>query len=313
MNTMFSWFPVLATTLAGQVDLLHLLVIAFGVIATLLAVALMVWFGVNRRPAGAPASGATREDCRLELACGTAVLLLVLGVFGWSAKIHYAASRTPPGAMEIFVTGKQWMWKLQHPNGKREINELHVPAGQPIQLTLTSEDVVHQLAIPAFRVKQEVVPGRETTVWFEADKPGTYSLTAPGYSSIAHGQMGGPVYVMRPADYERWLAGGGAAAETPAEAGLRIFNQLGCATCHAAGPGQLGPNLAGLIGSTRKFMDGSELVADEAYVRESILNSQAKLVAGYAPVMPLFKGMINEDQLLNVIAYIKSLGGPAGN
>lgn len=312
MKSVFSLLPEQASTVASQVDAIYLFLIAISVLFTLLAAGLVLVFGVKfrRRPDG-PAPEKPHEDSRLEMAAGGFLLVLLLVLFGWGAKVYFHNTRPPADAMEILVTGKQWMWKLQHPNGRREINTLHIPSGKPIQLTMTSEDVIHSFFIPAFRVKQDVLPGRYTRLWFEAQKPGRYRLFCTEYCGTEHSMMGGWVNVMTPADYERWLGGEatGAAQETPVQAGERLFSQLGCQTCHNAGSGQLGPNLAGLFGHTVKLADGSEILADEEYLRESILNPQAKIVAGFQPVMPVFKGLINEDQLLQLIAYIKSLSG----
>ena len=295
--------------MAGQIDSLYVFLVAISVFFTILTAALVILFAVKyrRRSDGAPAPEQPHEDNKLEIVCGSVLLVLTLVIFGWGAKVFFENSKAPADAMEIMVVGKQWMWKLQHPNGKREINELHVPVGQAVQLTMTSEDVIHSFYIPAFRVKQDVLPGRYTKIWFEASKPGKYHIFCAEYCGTDHSRMGGYVYAMPPAEYERWLRGAGAAAETPVEAGARIFTQLGCVTCHAAGPAQLGPKLNGIYGHLAKMNDGTEVLVDDEYLRESILNSQAKIVAGFQPVMPLFKGMISEDQLLNLLAYIKSL------
>lgn len=313
MNNVFKLLPEQASTVAGQIDALYVFLVAISVFFTILTAVLVVLFAVKyRRRTEHEVPEQPHEDSKLEILCGSVLLVLVLVIFGWGAKIFFDNNKAPSDAMEILVVGKQWMWKLQHPNGKREINTLHVPVGQPIQLTMTSEDVIHSFFIPAFRVKQDVVPGRYTKVWFEATKPGQYHLFCTEYCGTEHSKMVGYVQAMPPADYERWLRGASGAAETPVEAGARLYTQLGCATCHNAGSGQLGPNLAGVAGHTVKLTDGTEVVADDEYLRESILNSQAKIVAGYAPVMPLFKGMISEDQVLNLIAYIKSLSPAAG-
>jgi cytochrome c oxidase subunit 2 len=313
MKSAFSLLPEQASTVAPQVDALYLFLVAMSVFLTLLAAGLVVVFGIRfrRRPGGA-APEAPHEDNRLELAAGALLLVLILVLFGWGAKVYFRNMRPPPDAMEILVTGKQWMWKLQHPNGRREINTLHVPVGRPIQLTMTSEDVIHSFFIPAFRVKHDVLPGRYTRLWFEATKPGRYRLFCAEYCGTEHSMMGGWVVALSPADYERWLAGESpvAAMETPVQAGERLFTQLGCQTCHHSGSGQLGPNLAGAAGRVVKLADGSEVVANDDYLRESILNPHAKIVAGYAPIMPVFKGLVNEDQLMQLIAYIKSLGAP---
>jgi cytochrome c oxidase subunit 2 len=313
MNKTFSLLPEQASTVAGQIDALYVFLVAISVFFTILTAVLVILFAVKyRRRSESEVPAQPHEDSTLEILCGSILLVLTLVIFGWGAKIFFDNNKTPADAMEIMVVGKQWMWKLQHATGKREINELHVPVGQPVQLTMTSEDVIHSLFIPAFRVKQDVVPGRYTKVWFEATRPGTYNLFCTEYCGTDHSRMGGLVYAMAPTDYERWLRGAGAAAETPVEAGARLFAQLGCATCHNADSAQLGPSLTGVYGHQAKMTDGTEVMVDDAYLRESILNSQAKIVAGFQPVMPLFKGMISEDQLLNLMAYIKSLTPPAG-
>lgn len=308
MNNVFKLLPEQASTVAGQIDALYVFLVAISVFFTILTAVLVVLFAVKyRRRSETDVPEQPHEDSTLEIVCGSALLVLVLVIFGWGAKIFFDNSKAPADAMEILVVGKQWMWKLQHPNGKREINELHVPVGQPVKLTMTSEDVIHSFFIPAFRVKQDVVPGRYTKLWFEATKPGTYHLFCTEYCGTEHSRMGGVVYAMAPADYERWLRGDAGVAETPVEAGARLYTQLGCATCHNPGAGALGPYLGGVAGHQVKLADGTEVMADDEYLRESILNSQAKIVAGFAPVMPLFKGMITEDQVLNLVAYIKSL------
>ncbi|MCS6772005.1 MAG: cytochrome c oxidase subunit II [Kiritimatiellae bacterium] len=312
MNNVFRLLPEQASTLAPQVDAIYIFLVAISVFFTLLAAGLVLVFGVRfRRRAGGVTPERPHEDSRLELAAGGLLLVILLVLFGWGAKVYFAAARPPADAMEILVTGKQWMWKLQHPNGKREINTLHIPAGKPIQLTMTSEDVIHSFYIPAFRVKQDVLPGRYTRLWFQATKPGKYRLFCTEYCGTEHSMMGGWVYVLTPADYEKWLVGqtGVAMTETPVQAGERLFVQLGCQTCHNPNSGALGPNLVGVFGHTVRLADGTEVIADEDYLRESILNPQAKIVAGYAPVMPVFKGIVTEDQLMQLVAYIKSLAG----
>lgn len=313
MKSVFSLLPEQASTVAGHVDALYVFLVAVSIVFTILTAALVLLFVVRyRRRSEDDVPPPPHEDSKLEILCGSVLLVLVLVMFGWGAKVFFESSRPPADAMEILVVGKQWMWKLQHPNGKREINELHVPVGQPIQLTMTSEDVIHSFYIPAFRVKQDVLPGRYTKVWFEATQPGRYHLFCTEYCGTEHSRMGGFVTVLSQADYERWLRGAAATPETPVEAGTRLFTQLGCVTCHSAGSGQLGPNLAGIVGHATKLTDGTEVLVDDEYLRESILNSQAKVVAGYQPVMPVFKGLISEDQLLQLIAYIKSLSGGGG-
>jgi cytochrome c oxidase subunit 2 len=201
------------------------------------------------------------------------------------------------------------MWKLQHPGGKQEINELHVPVGQPVKLTMATEDVIHSFFVPAFRVKQDVVPGRYTTLWFEATRVGEYRLFCAEYCGTLHSAMGGRVVVMEPADYQSWLSGG-EPTESPVVAGARLFEQRGCKSCHQVASGQRGPALEGLLGSTVRLAGGDAVVADEDYLRESILTPNAKLVEGYRPLMPTFRGQLSEESLLQLIAYIKSLSPP---
>jgi cytochrome c oxidase subunit 2 len=208
--------------------------------------------------------------------------------------------------MEVFVVGKQWMWKLQHPGGQREINELHVPVNRPVKLTMTSEDVIHSFFVPAFRVKRDVVPGKYTSIWFQATRPGEYYLFCSQYCGTSHAVMGGRIVVMEPAEYERWLAGG-AATESLAAGGERLFTRLGCGTCHRSdGTGQA-PSLVGKFGKMEKLTTGESVLVDESFIRESILNPQAKLAAGYMPIMPTFKGLVTEDGLVHLLAYLKSL------
>ncbi len=192
------------------------------------------------------------------------------------------------------------MWKFQHPEGQREINELHIPVGRPVKLTMASEDVIHSFFVPAFRVKMDVVPGQYTATWFEATRPGTFHLFCAQYCGTAHAGMGGRVVVLTPTAYETWLSGGATG---------RLFQQLGRAPCHRAdGPGS-GPSLVGLFGQTVRLHSGETVLADEAYIRESVLYPPAKIVAGYQPIMPTFQGLISEEGLLQLIAYIRSLGG----
>jgi cytochrome c oxidase subunit 2 len=216
--------------------------------------------------------------------------------------------------MEIYVTGKQWMWKIQHSEGAREINELHVPVNRNIRLTLTSEDVIHDFYVPAFRTKTDVLPGRYTTEWFRPTKIGAYHIFCAEYCGTKHSGMIGTVYVMNESDYNTWL-GEGSGEGSMAEQGQALFNQLGCGTCHASAINkQTGrcPNLNGVFGTTVELKDGSKVKADETYIRESVLYPQAKIVAGYDDIMPTFKGLLTEEGLLKVVEYVKSLGPKNG-
>jgi len=316
MKSTFSLLPDQATQFAAEIDLLYLFILAVSVFFTVLVVALVITFAVKyRRRSNSERPEPPHEDSRLEIASGAVLLVLMFIMFFWGAKLFFKANRPPKDAMEILVVGKQWMWKLQHPEGKREINTLHIPVGQSIKLTMTSEDVIHSFYIPAFRVKNDVLPGRYTTVWFKPTKEGRYNLFCTEFCGTEHSRMVGWVNVLSESEYDLWLRGGGtagAAQETPVMAGARLFSELGCATCHHTESAALGPNLVGVFGSMQPMADGTQVMADENYLRESILNSQAKLVAGYAPIMPVFKGLITEEQLSQIIAYIKSLSKKEG-
>ena len=228
-----------------------------------------------------------------------------MGIFLWGAQIYFAHYKKPVDPLEIQVIGKQWMWKVQHPNGTREINELHLPVGRPVQLTLASQDVIHSFFIPAFRVKQDAIPGRYTKVSFEPSRVGTYHLFCAQYCGTEHSRMIGRVVVMEPPAYEAWLAGSPSEA-TPANAGAKLYNSLGCVSCHGA----VGPTMAGLYGSQVRLQTGKTVTADEDYLRRAILDSTADIVAGFAPIMPSYRGQITEEQLMELIAYIKSLQNP---
>jgi cytochrome c oxidase subunit 2 len=215
--------------------------------------------------------------------------------------------------MEVYVVGKQWMWKAQHSTGQREINELHVPVGHRVKLTMTTEDVLHDFSIPAFRTKTDVVPGRYTYLWFEATKPGKYHLFCAEYCGLNHSGMGGYVYVMEQRDFDNWLSGN-VSGQTPVEQGRDLFeNKLGCASCHAGGPQQRGAKLEGIFGKDVKLVGGQTVVANDDYIRNSILNPSSQIVEGYQPIMPTFKGQVTEEQLVSLVAYIKSLSGVTGS
>jgi cytochrome c oxidase subunit 2 len=214
--------------------------------------------------------------------------------------------------MEVYVVGKQWMWKVQHMDGQREINELHVPVGRPVKLIMGSEDVLHSFFIPAFRVKADVIPGRYNHLWFTATKPGRYHLFCAEYCGTKHSGMIGSIIAMEPQEFQAWLGGGSGAAVSPVAAGEKLFTDLACITCHLAGTQGRGPMLANLYNKPVPLQDGQSVIADEAYLRESIVNPQAKIVAGFQPIMPTFQGLVTEEQLLQLIAYVKSLSAQGG-
>jgi cytochrome c oxidase subunit II len=243
-------------------------------------------------------------------------LAITMVAFFWGARIFAALVEPPADALEAFVVGRQWMWKVQHLEGRREIDELHVPVGRPMKLTMTSEDVIHSFYVPAFRVKQDAVPGRYSTIWFEATKPGTYHLFCAEYCGTLHSGMIGRVVAMEPAEYQAWLSEaseGGTPVASVADLGAQLFQSQGCVSCHRAGDTQRGPHLEGLFGSTVRLAGGGTLVADERYLRDSILDSNKQVVEGYQPVMPTYRGLLTEEQVLQLIAYIKGLGTEAGS
>ena len=234
---------------------------------------------------------------------------LTMVMFTWGASIYFNESRPPDNALDIYVVGKQWMWKLEHLEGQREINELHIPVGRAVRLTMTSEDAIHSFFVPAFRTKQDVVPGRYTTTWFKPTKAGKYHLFCAEYCGTNHSRMSGWVYVMEPRDYEAWLSGG-ASGGSLAENGQKLFDELACGNCHKPDGSGRCPSLTGLFGKTVQLAGGGTVKADEGYIRESILQPQAKIVAGYGPIMPTFQGLVTEEGVMQLIEYIKSLGPP---
>lgn len=302
----FSFFPEAASTVAGRVDAIYLFLVVVTIFFVGLISAALLIFSVRYRRGRGHAPEQVHGSIALEILWSAIPLLIVLFVFGWSAKVFFDVRTVPTEGMEVFVTGKQWMWKLQHPTGHREINSLHVPKGQAVILTMTSEDVIHDFYVPAFRVKQDVVPGMYSQLWFEATKTGTYHLFCAEYCGTKHSQMIGEIVVLEPAAYEAWLAGN-PAGRNPVEAGKVLFENLRCATCHAAGSGQRGPDLAGRFGEQVRMRDGQTVIFDENYARQSILEPKSHIVAGFEELMPTYEGQVSEDEILQLIAYIKSL------
>jgi cytochrome c oxidase subunit 2 len=309
--TGFPLFPEEASTMAGRVDALYLFLILISVFFGLLIAVLVVSFAIRfRRRSPDERPPAIHGSTVLELAWTLIPLGIVMVVFLWGAEVFFAMARVPPGAMEVYVVGKRWMWKTQHMGGQREINELHVPVGVPVKLTLASEDVIHSFFVPAFRMKKDVVPGRYVTAWFQATRPGAYHLFCAEYCGTKHSGMIGTVTVMEPAAFQAWLSGG-ATGTSLAAAGERLFQDLACITCHRADTEGRGPKLEGVFGHPVTLASGERVMADEAYIRESIVNPAAKVVAGYQPVMPTYQGLVSEEGLMQLVAYIQSLGGPA--
>ena len=310
MQTDFPLFPDQASSFAFHVDALYFGILALCVFFALIVVILVVIFAIKyQRKSDDEVPRQIAGHLGLEIFWTAIPAVLALGVFVWATVLYFHLITPPPNAMEIYVVGKQWMWKLQHPEGKKEINELHVPLGESVRLTMTAEDVLHSFYIPAFRVKKDVVPGRYTNLWFKATQVGSYHLFCAEFCGTEHSRMIGTVHVLEPQDYEAWLTGG--TANEPMEvAGERLFEQYACHTCHKMDGTGRGPSLSGLFGKTVALEGGGTALVDEAYIRESILNPSAKIMAGYKPIMPTFKGQISEEGIIQIIAYIKSLKAP---
>jgi cytochrome c oxidase subunit 2 len=304
-------FPESASTVSPHVDLLYFVLVGIAVFFSALIFTLVVVFAIKyRRRSEDEQPKPMFGDMRLELLWTAIPLGIVLFLFAWGAHVYFRIVRAPDNAMAVNVVAKQWMWKFQHPTGQREINDLHIPVGQPVKLTMISEDVIHSLFVPAFRVKQDVLPGRHSSLWFEPTKVGRYRLYCAEYCGTKHAGMGGWVHVMEPSDYQAWLAGN-VGSETPVEAGARMFTQLGCITCHEQTTLARGPSLHGLFGREVRMKTGEMVKADETYLRESILNPKAKIVEGFDAIMPTYQGQVDEEGVLNLIEYIKSLKAAA--
>ncbi len=307
----FPLFPRQASTMAGEVDALFFVLVAISLFFGVLVAALVVFFSVKyRRRSEDEMPRAIHGSLPLEIAWTVIPLFIVLGIFIWSARIYIDFYRVPTNAIDVYVVGKRWMWKAQHITGQREINELHVPVGTPVKVTVTSEDVIHSFYIPDFRVKKDAVPGRYATLWFEATKPGRYRLFCAEYCGTKHSEMKGWITVMEPAAFQTWLQGG--ATGSMADEGKKLFESMACATCHQPNSQGRGPVLEGVFGKPVRLAGGQTVTADAEYIRESIVHPTAKIVEGYQPIMPTFQGLISEEGLSQLVAYIQSLKGPGG-
>lgn len=300
-------FPEQASNLAPEVDNLYFFVLAVTGFFALLVSVLVVVFAIKYRDTtgqkvGAPITG----SIPLELGWSIIPFFVSMAIFVWATVVYFHIVRPPDQTLEIYSTGKRWMWRFQHLDGQSEINELHVPLGRPVKVTFTSEDVLHSLYVPAFRVKADAIPGRYSSIWFTPTKTGRYHLFCAEYCGTEHSGMIGSVYVMDPDDYQAWLSGGGGLSMTAR--GEQLFQQLGCVSCHLNDGSGRGPSLAGKYGTMEQLANGDTITVDDAYIRESILNPQLKLVAGYQPLMPTFQGLVNEEGVMSLIEYIKTLG-----
>jgi cytochrome c oxidase subunit 2 len=306
MSTEFQLLPEQASTMAPRVDALFWFIVSVCAFFTVLIAVLLMFFAVRYRRRTEDYFPKPVVGSRvLEITWSVVPLGLLMVMFLWGANIYLDIFRPPENSLEIYVTGKQWMWHLQHPGGQREINQLHVPVGRPVKLILTSEDVLHDFSVPAFRVKFDAVPGKYTSTWFEATRTGTYRLFCVLYCGTEHSRMVGTVTVMEPAEYESWL--GQQADRSLALQGRQLFQKLQCVTCHSARADARAPVLEGLYRKRVALEGGRTVLADESYFRESILYPAAKVVAGWKPIMPTYKGQVSEDDLIRLIAFLKAL------
>ncbi len=304
----FPLFPPSASDVARQTDYLFWgLTGVSGLMLLLILLTIGIFILKYRR--GKPANRRPIElpEIRIELIWTIVPAILMMGFFVWGAERYFDIERVPADAMQIDVVGKQWMWKVQHPGGQREINELHVPAGRTVKLLMASQDVIHSFYLPAFRIKQDVVPGRYTTEWLKADKPGRYRLFCSEYCGTDHSHMTGWVTVMDPAAYEEWLVRGPPAGMTLAQAGEKLYRELGCSGCHSGSSIVRAPPLEGLYGKPVPLQDQTVVTGDEAYIRDSIIFPAKQITAGYTNDMPSFQGRVTEEQIMELIAYIKSI------
>jgi cytochrome c oxidase subunit 2 len=309
----FQLFPEAASTIAGRVDLLYGFLVAVALFFTVLICVLILGFGIHYRRGSRAERKNPPQSILLEVGWAAIPLVFAMVMFAWGGTIYYEMRTPPPGTLDIEVVGKQWMWKVQHPDGRAEINELHVPLGQPVRLRMISEDVIHSFYIPVFRLKQDVLPGYYTTMWFEANRTGEFHLFCAEYCGTEHSLMRGTVTVMEPGAYANWLAG--ETGDPPSVVGERLFERSRCGNCHKPDGSGVAPSLVGLYGNTVTLTGGRTVIADEQYLRDSILNPAKHVVAGRQPLMPTFQGQLTEADVMKLIAYLKTLsdGEPTGS
>jgi cytochrome c oxidase subunit II len=301
-------WPENASTNAGNVDALYIFLLLVSGIMTVLIFAVLTAFAIRFRKLRGQRAVQIEGSTQLEVTWSIIPFCVMLVFFVWGAVIFFRERTPPQDATEVYTVAKQWMWKFEHKGGQREINELHVPVGRNVKMIMTSQDVIHSFFVPAFRLKQDVLPGRYTTLWFHATKAGTYHLFCSQYCGTQHSGMIGWITVMEPRDYEAWMSGG-TGNQPLALTGEKLFSELGCVTCHRSDTQGRGPNLAGVFGKPVLLEDGRTVVADENYVRESITEPGAKIVRGFKPVMPTFQGQVSDEQLNALVDYVKSLAG----
>ena len=305
-----AFLPPSASTVAGEFNIMFVALLAVTGVVLGLVVLLMLRFCVHYRKTNTTADRGdrVRKSWHWEVGWTTASLVTFGGLYAWGADFYLREHRPPASATDIYIVGKRWMWKTEHPDGQREINALHVALNRPMRLMMTSQDVIHSFYVPAFRPKQDVVPGRYVSLWFDPNRAGSYRLFCAQFCGTDHAGMQGMVTVMAPSDFQRWLAAN-ATGGTLASAGEALYRRLGCSSCHEPGSSVAAPPLTGVYGRTVTLQDGGEAAADESFLREAILEPAKSPLAGYAAVMPSFVGQLDEEQLVSLVAYIKSLSG----
>ena len=299
-------FPREASTIAPYTDALYFFLLLITVVGLILVGVLIIGFSVRYRAAKHPVAVQVEGSTLLEATWTIIPLALFLVCFVWGALLYFRIYTPPTNAMNVYVVGKQWMWKAEHPGGQHEINALHVPTGRPVQLTMISQDVFHSFSVPDFRVKREVIPGRYSTVWFEATEPGTYHIFCTQYCGTQHSGMIGEVTALSPEDYKKWTQES-TSGMSLAQNGERLFASMGCNACHSGSAAARGPNLAGVYGSKLRLANGSQVLVNDAYLRDAILNPSQHITAGFAPIMPTYQGQVSEEGLIDLVEYIKTL------
>jgi cytochrome c oxidase subunit II len=308
----FPLFPDQGSSLAGRVDAIFWSLVTFGLFFSVAICFLIIYFAIKyRRGSRADRTPSGGSSTTIEITWVLIPFLITIGLFVWAAVLYARQFEAPRDAFPIYVLGRQWMWELRHPEGKKEINQLHLPLGRAVRLTMTSQDVIHSFYVPVFRLKQDVLPGRYTSLWFRPNKLGTYHLFCAEYCGTKHSGMIGWVTVMDPVEYQRWLESG-TVQPSMAEEGASLFRALGCSGCHGLNATVRAPLLDGVYGHPVPLQSGAVVQADERYIRDSILLPKKEVAAGYDPVMPTFEGRVSEDELLKLIAYIKSLSRNEG-
>ena len=299
-------FPREASTIAPQMDALYFFLLGMTITGLVLVGAILVTFSMRYRKSVHPVAIQIEGSTLLEATWTIIPLAIFLVTFVWGALLYFRIYNPPVNSMNIYIVGKQWMWKAEHPGGQHEINALHVPTGQPVQLTMISQDVFHSFSIPEFRIKREVIPGRYSTVWFNATTPGTYHLFCTQYCGTNHSAMIGTITVLSPADFKKWTDES-TSGMSLAQNGERLFASMGCNACHSGNAAARGPSLAGVFGSKLQLTNGSQVLVNEAYLRDAILNPSQHVTSGYAPIMPTYQGQISEDGLIDLVEYLKGL------